>query len=580
MIRRPVRRSGLALFFTIATIVVISIIVYGMIHFMRGEVHLTENYVDSTCALLLAEAGVEEALFTIKSRMNDPENAFYKLIAKSEEGSVDIDMSRLEGKDSAVPPLIRDGKIKTRVTWKRNPDASKELEAKGLPPDVLRSGLIVINSRGTYHRTSRQIEVKKTCNAMLVQSPFPGNSVGMIAPEHGLYLNKTHQDSFKILPFDFWDPWGFTVKGGKVFMRDGARVDLPKWLMLTDLRKDLDNPWLDMGIGWTGWNGGANFAGADSIEYQNDAVTRQYYKWMGLFHWPWWSKVNNEAYNSNTKKVQAYETSKINLYDEDVYRRLSNRMVDPEKTPSQAKYFTDVNFREAFGRNEVTYRKVVPLYGWGDWRNVPNKITRFLGNPTRAHDTSHAVEINGLTYIKGDVYIEGWMKGKGLLVVEGNVYVGGDILTMTDDDGSKSALGIIAIRDKERDTSTENPTTGKIVYKPHHDSDWSRLGVTHPFVNVSPRWEGCFHAAGGFELDTESKMQKMINLHVVGNLSTDYFDRRKMPNDIKVTYYNWQEILSQSSYDYMVDKPVRYGTKYNMAVMKELIGWKEVEATL
>jgi len=211
---------------------------------------------------------------------------------------------------------------------------------------------------------------------------------------------------------------------------------------------------------------------------------------------------------------------------------------------------------------------------------VPNKITRFLGNPTRAHDTSHAVEINGLTYIKGDVYIEGWMKGKGLLVVEGNVYVGGDILTMTDDDGSKSALGIIAIRDKERDTSTENPTTGKIVYKPHHDSDWSRLGVTHPFVNVSPRWEGCFHAAGGFELDTESKMQKMINLHVVGNLSTDYFDRRRMPNDIKVTYYNWQEILSQSSYDYMVDKSVRYGTKYNMAIMKDLIGWKEVEATL
>jgi len=580
MIRRPLSRSGLALFFTIATIVVISIIVYGMIYFMRGEVHLTENYVDGTCALLLAEAGVEEALFTIKSKMNEPENAFYKMISKSDEGSVDIDMSRLEGKDSSVPALIPEGKVKTRVSWKRDPEASKDLESKGLPADVFRGGIITINARGSYHRTSRQIEVRKSCRAMLVQSPFPGNSVGMIAPEHGLYLNKAHQDSFKILPFDFWDPWGFAVKGGKVFMRDGARVDLPKWLMLTDLRKDLDNPWLDMGIGWTGWNGGANLAKADTIEYQNEPVAREYYKWMGLFNWPWWAKVNNEPYNSNTKKVQAYESKKINLYTDDVYRQLANRLVDPEENPGQAKYYQDVNFREAFGRNEVTYRNVVPLFGWGDWRKVPSKYSRYLGNPTRAHDTSHAVEINGLTYIKGDVYLEGWMKGKGLLVVQGNVYIGGDVLTLPDDNGGKSSIGIIALRDPEHDTSTENPTTGKIVYKPHHDSDWSRLGLTHPFINLSPRWEGCFHAAGGFELDADSKMQKLINLEIVGNLSTDYFDRRKMPNDVKITYYNWQDILSQSSYDFSVDKSVRYGTKYNVAVLKDMISWKEVDATL
>jgi len=239
-----------------------------------------------------------------------------------------------------------------------------------------------------------------------------------------------------------------------------------------------------------------------------------------------------------------------------------------------------VNFREAFGRNEVTYRNVVPLYGWGDWRKVPNKITRYIGNPNRAHDTSHAVEINGLTYIKGDVYLEGWVKGKCLLVVEGNGYIGGDVLTLDDDNGGKSALGVIAIRDKVHDTSIENPTTGKIIYKPHHDSDWSRLGLTHPFINVSPRWEGCFHAAGGLELDTDSKMKKLINLEIVGNFSTDYFDRRRMPNDMKITHYNWQDVLSQSSYDYAVDKSVRYGTKYNVAVLKELVSWKEVDATL
>ena len=69
MIKLNNKKRGLALFFTICTIGVVCLIVYGMMHFMRGEVHLSENYVDGTIALLLAESGVEECLFTIKSQM-------------------------------------------------------------------------------------------------------------------------------------------------------------------------------------------------------------------------------------------------------------------------------------------------------------------------------------------------------------------------------------------------------------------------------------------------------------------------------------------------------------------------------
>ncbi len=573
-------RSGLALFFILSMIILISIIVYGMIFFMRGEVHLTENYVDSVCALLVAEAGVEESLFTLKTQMNDPKHPFYKMITKNEEGTIDIDLSRLEGKVNHVPAIIPGGKARAQITWRRNPAATQALIDAGLPPDVAREGYLTINSRGTFHNTKRQVEVKKVLKALKVQAPFPGNSVGMVAPNHGLYLNKTHQDSFRILPFDFWDPWGFTVKNGKVFMRDGARVDLPKWLMLTAMRKELEHPWLDMGIGWTGWNGGANFANTDSIEYVNDPVTRQYYKWMGLFHWPWWSKVSNEAYTRETKKVKKYDNKEINLYQADVYRRLANRLVDPEKFPAHGTYVTNVTFTEAYGKDSVTYHNVIPLYGWGDWRNVPNKYSRIFGNPTKAHDTTHAVEINGLTFIKGDVLIEGWVKGKGLLVVEGNVYVGGDILTLPDDGGGQSSLGIIALRDKRFDHSVENPTTGKIIYKPHHDSDWSRLGITHPFRNITPRLEGCFYAEGGLELDTDSKLKKLINMEIIGNFATDFFDRRKMPNDMSIKYYNWQEILSQSSYDYTVDKEVRYAEKYDLSIKKEIVSWREVEPVL
>ena len=65
MIKLKNKKRGLALFFTICTIGVVCLIVYGMMHFMRGEVHLSENYVDGTIALLLAKSGQEnlEAYF-------------------------------------------------------------------------------------------------------------------------------------------------------------------------------------------------------------------------------------------------------------------------------------------------------------------------------------------------------------------------------------------------------------------------------------------------------------------------------------------------------------------------------------
>lgn len=572
-------RSGLALFFTMCTIGVISIIVYGMIYFMRGEVYHSENYVDSTISLLLAEAGVEETLFTVKSQMNNPENAFYNLITKQDEGSVDVDLSRLSAGNKSVAPIVEGGTVKARLTWQLDQKAFEDLVAQGVPREIARQGIITVNSQGSFHRTRKQVEVKKTLKAMLLKGPLNANAVGMVAPSHGLYLNKAKQDSFKVENYDFWDPWGFIVKGGKAYMKDGAKVDLPKWLMLTKMRQELEHPWLDMGIGLTGWNGGADFTETE-LEYTANPVNRAYYKWQGIFSWPWWVKSEGELYHSKTRQVEEYEDKKINLYPAEVYRRLANRVVDPSEKAEHGKYFTDVKFQEAFGSDNVTYNKVVPLYGWGDWRKVPNKYSRFFGNPTKAHDTSRAVEINGLTYIKGDVYLEGWVKGKGLLVVEGNVYVGGDVLTMPDDTGKDSCAGVIVLRDKSWDTSVEHPKTGRIIYKPHHDSDWSRFGITHPFRNLSPRLEGSFHAEGGMEIETDSSMKKLCNMDIVGNLSVDYFDRRKMPNDIRVTYYNWQEVLERSNYDYTVDKKIDYVNLYELAIQKEILSWREVESTL
>lgn len=573
------KRRGLALFFTICTIGVVCLIVFAMMHFMRGEVHLSENYVDGTVALLLAESGVEESIFTIKSQMTSKDNVIYNLITTQDSGDIDVDLSRLSNGESKVEPLVKGGEVKAKITWQLNNSTTSELEAKGVPRDLAREGTLTINSMGTFNKTKKQVEVKKKIKAILLKGGTNSNSIGMIAPGHGFYLNKASRDSFKIDTFDFWDPWEFIVKGGKTYMKDGVVVDVPKWLMLaSSMKNELEHPWLDMGMGWTGWTGGANFT-ETNIEYSNDPVTREYYKWQGVLTYPWWEKSSSELYNSNTKKVEEYEEKQVNAYPASVYKAIANRVVDPEENPTSGKYFKDVTFVEAFERNQVTYNKVLPLYGWGDWRNVSNKYNKYFGNPNKAHDTSHAVELNGVTYVKGDVFLEGWVKGQGLLVVEGNVYIGGDVLTLQDDQGKDSCLGVIALR-SETDTSDDEPRTGKIIYEPHHDSDWSRFGLTTPFRNLSPRLEGSFHAQGGMELKTDSSMRKLCNMDIVGNLSVDRFDRRKMPNDVRITYYDWQSVLEKSSYDYTVDKTVTYSSVYDLAMTKDILSWREVPASL
>ena len=577
MIRQNNKKRGLALFFTICTIGIVSLIVFGMMHFMRGEVHLSENYVDATIALLLAESGVEESVFTIKSQMSFKDSPIYKMITNQESGTLEVDLTRLAKGEGTVEPIMPGGDIRANIDWKLDARSSTTPSGYVIPKELLREGTLTINSMGMFNNTRKQVEVKKKIKAVLLKGAMNSNSVGMVAPGHSFYINEATDDSFKIATFDFWDPWEFIIKGGKTFMKDGVVVDLPKWLMLTSMKKEMEHPWLDLGMGWTGWTGGANFSETE-IEYENDPVTRGYYKWKGIFSYPWWEKCTDELYHSNTKKVNEYSVKQTKTYSADVYKKLANRVIDPSENPTMGKYFKDVTYVEALERNQVTYSKVLPLCGWGDWRNVSSKYNMF-GNPNKAHDTSRAVEVNGVTYVKGDVYLEGWVKGQGLLVVEGNIYIGGDVLTLDDDEGRQSCLGLIALRDPE-DNSDDEPRTGRVIYEPHHDKDWSRYAFTTPFRNLSPRIEASIHAEGGMELKTDSSMKKLCNMDIVGNLSVGRFDRRKMPNDVRITYYDWQSVLERSGLDLTFDKTIDYTNLYDLAVEKSIVSWREVPATL
>lgn len=578
--KMTLKRRGVALSFILGVVSFISILLFGMIYRMRGETVLSGNYVDATAALILAEAGAEEALFNMRTQLNNPDYPLYKLVANEDSGSLMVDTERLAKGDTNVAPLLQKSDIKVQVDWQLDKAATQNLISQGVPPGVARQGYITINSMGKHNNTKKQIEMKKLLKAVLMKTSEDKETLGVVAPAHSFFADMVKKDSFEIAKFDILDPWGFTVKGGKAYFKNGAVVDLPKWLMLTKLSNQLEHPWIDMGIGWTGWNGGADFS-ETQLEYTDSPVKRHYNKWQGPFSFPWWQGNSSEKYHAETTQVGEYSDKDLNIYPASVYKSLATRVIDPKENPKHGKYFTNVKFQEAFGRNEVNYTNVLPMYGWGDWRNVPNKFSSIFSNPTKAHDFSRAVEVNGITYVKGDVFIEGWVKGQGLLVVEGNVYVGGDILTTLDENGNESALGIIALRDKTHDTSSDNPRTGRIIYEPHHDSDWSRYGITHPFRNLSPRLEGAFYAEGGMELKTDSSMKKLINMDIIGNLAVGYFNRKKMPNDVRVTYFDWQKVLENSGNENMtVSTTVSYSDIYNVAIQKPLISWREVTATL
>ena len=140
MIRLNKRKRGIALFFTICTIGLVCLIVFGMMHFMRGEVHLSENYVDATVALLLAESGVEESIFTIKSQMSEKDNAIYKMITTQDSGTVEIDLTRLAKGEGKVPAIMEGGDIKANVEWQVDNKSSVTSGGTSIPKDLLREG--------------------------------------------------------------------------------------------------------------------------------------------------------------------------------------------------------------------------------------------------------------------------------------------------------------------------------------------------------------------------------------------------------------------------------------------------------
>jgi len=211
--------------------------------------------------------------------------------------------------------------------------------------------------------------------------------------------------------------------------------------------------------------------------------------------------------------------------------------------------FRSVVFSDAIGARSTGYNNVLPLYGYGDWRKVP---APFYDNPTRRDDLSQAIPIDGVTYVRGDVFLEGWYKGLGTLVVEGNVYVGGDVMglppTLT---GYHSLLNLIVLEDPGRESSTQGlyrKNTGKIIYKPHHDRDWDKLHL-NLLREMNPVLDIAVYAKNGMDVDRTSLFDDFFNMQIEFNFATENFDQQKLPNDLTIFGTDPQVILKREGMD-------------------------------
>lgn len=174
-------------------------------------------------------------------------------------------------------------------------------------------------------------------------------------------------------------------------------------------------------------------------------------------------------------------------YDLEVYRRLAShgngRLFDtPEAFSDHRMSAGSLLFWDDIGGKD--YTNVCWFWGWADsYKDEPSDSwwkfwkwgTRNAFEAAR-RDPQHAINVNGSYFVDGNVYIEGYYRGRGAIVATGNIIIGGALMRHPDDgmittsaadwlsEGPNNMLQLIALGTRPGDG---DKPTGKIIYSPH-----------------------------------------------------------------------------------------------------------------
>jgi len=179
------------------------------------------------------------------------------------------------------------------------------------------------------------------------------------------------------------------------------------------------------------------------------------------------------------------------------------------------------------------FKKVIwrPFWGWGSsaeecpptaWYNFS-----FSKNIFEAARQFPDLAINldgGVYFVDGDVLIEGFYRGKGVIVATGNIIIGGSLQRHEDDQmfdpnasgvteasqtikGAFNCLQLIALGTRDLNDSTYK-VTGKIIFAPHaYDSKYYGTGFIQSLFSKNPqvRIDAFMYGENGMMMDVESR---------------------------------------------------------------------------
>jgi len=507
------QKRGVAFFVIIGVVLILLIVSGSIIYMMLSQSRLAMNYVDATRALFIAEAGIEQALFELKSDIFHISNrGWLKLFATTNSGTRSI--QTLQEIKERVEQLLPGGTLKDVVV------------SYELIDSVVNSkfGKLVIRAIAEYRGIRKAVEIKK-------------NLFGINT--HGSGFTPALWKTFFLKNKEYIKHFGidadFVVYGEKAYMKDSV-------IELSDELVDKLCKFMDIGFGF--WGGGMDLTNVAVLEGN---IKKKYFefelkKWHGI-PYPSWRKTVNQ-YNDRVMPGKVYD--KIpNLHALDTYKKIASKKFDRRHVKT-IKY-------EAFkilGKSirPTVFKNVVSFYGWGDWRKLKPAWWQFWKNPSKADDASKPIELNGVYFVDGDVYIEGYYRGEGAIVATGNIYIGGDLLKWggSEEVRRKSALTLIA-------------PNGKVMYVPHHDKDWSR----YPKLtrDLDPYIEAAVYSKDGFLIKQNSSLlEKFINLTIKGNLVVEHLYRKYMSYDVKIVEDKDIQALQKpvpgdEYYDYKVHIP-------------------------
>ncbi|MCJ8347682.1 hypothetical protein MJH12_19265 [bacterium] len=500
----------------------------AVLFFAQTESKLTNKFVDYMLAERIADSGVEQALFYLKSD---------KVL-----NAALIDLMREEKDGELSLPDV----LKTEIAMLGNGKGINGIEItvnyiyvpSPYPDGGVYTGDIQITSTGIYTNSLNQT-VKRQIEAIYgVRALY----LGIVAPKHALFIREKEN-----LNYNFEDdinPSEMKILNGDVYIKNGITAELSDYIIRKMIDKNeltwdeyyyIDHPPSSYGLD----KGGIDFLDSQQIEYEKFGIFRKF----NVFGQP-----VKEKYSQNVYRSQGYYTDQvIKLQGLEFYKSMAKLVLEPRKYSrggkvSHDRYFKDVIFEGENGLNTSKYNKVLPLYGYGDWRNAPVVDPNRYGPRSREYDMSKPINIDGISFIRGDVFIEGWYEGLGILVVQGNVYLGGSVRALDkEQSGHPSLLNIIVYEDPQREggyTTTNHASfkkTGHVIMQPHDDNDWSESGGEKADTNM--KIDPSIYTQNGLQINKDSFRDNNYDLGSFDmsfkhNFVTDTVNMNFLPHDI------------------------------------------------